>query len=119
MKLKEMIRETNRLRAQLNEDNKAYYGEMLVYIRSSDIDQRKAEEMLLEILQHLLQAQKEGRSASVVFGNQPIEYCRELMEQIPKPPLSERSYDCVGFTDMDVSLASPERSYVSTERKTL
>lgn len=90
MKLKEMIHENNRLREELSAENREYYEEMLVYIRSSDIHQRKAEELLLEMLQHLLEAQREGRSAVHVFGDQPARYCQELLQQLPKPAWSER-----------------------------
>ncbi|SDS84053.1 Protein of unknown function [Paenibacillaceae bacterium GAS479] len=90
MVIEELIHENNRLRVNLNNENKQYYEEMILYIRTSDIGQHKAEELLLEILQHLLQAQTEGRSASQVFGSQPAEYCRELVKQLPKPRISER-----------------------------
>src|SRR5699024_8719647 len=39
--------------------------------------------ILLELLEHLLQAQDEGRTAKDVFGHNLKEYCQEIIEEIP------------------------------------
>jgi len=90
MKYSDLIHENNRIRALLHPANKEYYEGMLVYIRSSNIDQQKAEELLFEILQHMLDAQSKGRSAKEAFGNDPKAYCHELLEQLPKPRWAEK-----------------------------
>ncbi|EGL15565.1 MULTISPECIES: DUF1129 family protein [unclassified Paenibacillus] len=90
MNTSQMSAENAKLQQQLNEENKKYYGGMLVYIRTSDIDERQGEELLLEMLQHLLQAQKEGRSARVVFGTDPLAYCKDLVSQLPSRGRAER-----------------------------
>ncbi|UUZ91892.1 hypothetical protein LJK87_41425 [Paenibacillus sp. P25] len=111
MKLKEMIHENNRLREELSAENREYYEEMLVYIRSSDIHQRKAEEPLLEMLQHLLEAQREGRSAVHVFGDQPARYCQELAAAAAEAGMvrtvAYASCGCMGFRDSGVFCPGP------------
>ncbi|PAV30680.1 hypothetical protein CIL05_06150 [Virgibacillus profundi] len=85
MNAKEIIKLNNEKREQLNEANLAYYEDMLLYIRlSSARSEQYTEETLLELLEHLLQAQEEGRSAADVFGNNPKEYCQELIGEIPE-----------------------------------
>lgn len=58
---KEMVALNNERRQQLTKENKAYYEDMLVYLRTSRIPAIKTEELLLEMLDHLLAAQKEGK----------------------------------------------------------
>ncbi|WP_245835660.1 DUF1129 family protein [Virgibacillus ndiopensis] len=85
MNAKEIITLNNEKREQLNEKNLAYYEDMLIYIRLQyNKSEQQTEEVLLEILEHLLQAQEEGRTAEDIFGNDPKTYCRELIGEIPK-----------------------------------
>ncbi|MBT2218335.1 DUF1129 family protein [Virgibacillus dakarensis] len=85
MNAKELIALNNEKREQLNKENLAYYEEMLVFIRLSfNKSEQQTEELLLELLEHLLQAQAEGRSAEEVFGADPKAYCQELIGEIPK-----------------------------------
>jgi hypothetical protein len=61
MTAEEMIQVNNERRKQLNEENRKYYENMLVYLRLSSIPEKKTEELLLEMLDHLLIAQEERR----------------------------------------------------------
>lgn len=90
MTAKEMIELNNDRREKLNEANKKYYEDMLVYIRMSDVAERDGEELLLEILEHLLEAQENGQSAVEVFGDQPKKYCDELLRDLPKEPVGNK-----------------------------
>jgi DNA-binding ferritin-like protein (Dps family) len=82
MTAEEMIQLNNERRKQLYEENKNYYENMLVYLRLSSIPEKKTEELLLEMLDHLLIAQQEGRSAEDVFGKDPEAYCKEVVQSI-------------------------------------
>ncbi|CAM3767102.1 MULTISPECIES: DUF1129 family protein [Paenibacillus] len=84
MNTKQMIKENNRLQDAMKPDNLSYYQDMVVYIRSSSVQESKGEELLLEIAQHLLDAQAKGKTAEEVFGSDPESYCKELVEQLPK-----------------------------------
>lgn len=84
MTAEEMIQVNNERRKQLNEENRKYYENMLVYLRLSSIPEKKTEELLLEMLDHLLIAQEEGRSAEDVFGKNPESYCKEVVQTMGK-----------------------------------
>ncbi len=84
MNTKELVALNNEKRKQLNKENLAYYEDMLVYIRLNfNKSEQQMEELLLELLEHLLQAQEEGKSAASVFGDDPKAYCQELIGEIP------------------------------------
>lgn len=85
MNAKELIALNNEKRRDLTEENEQYYDDMLVYIRlSSGKSEQQTEEILVELLDHILQAQAEGRTAKVVFGDDLEAYCKELIEEIPE-----------------------------------
>ncbi|MBB3870387.1 DUF1129 family protein [Parageobacillus toebii NBRC 107807] len=85
MNAKDLIALNNEKRKQLNEHNRNYYEDMLVYIRSHLLlSEQQSEELLMELLDHLLEAQKHGKSAEDVFGKDPKAYCDELIGQLPK-----------------------------------
>ncbi|VDG89497.1 Uncharacterized membrane-bound protein conserved in bacteria [Lysinibacillus sphaericus] len=82
---KELIRENNEKREQLTEENEQYYTNMLVYIRSKFLlSERATEELLMEMLEHLLEGQKDGKSAKKIFGGDPRAYADEVIAQMPK-----------------------------------
>ncbi|WP_187444869.1 DUF1129 family protein [Rossellomorea vietnamensis] len=90
MTAKELIEINNERREKLNKENKKYYEDMLLYIRMSDVAEQDGEELLLEILEHLLEAQENGQSAEEVFGDQPKKYCDELLRDLPKEPTKNK-----------------------------
>ncbi|MBS7530742.1 DUF1129 family protein [Hazenella sp. IB182353] len=49
---------------------------------------KKSEGVLLELLNHLIEAQNQGKSAEEVFGDNPIQYCKEIVSTLPNPPKS-------------------------------
>lgn len=90
-KMDEMIRENNEKRKLLTKENREYYECFVVYIRSSaGRDERATEELLLELLDHLLEAQKEGKRAEEVFGKNPKELADEMIESLPKQSLKSK-----------------------------
>ncbi|MCZ8521254.1 MULTISPECIES: DUF1129 family protein [Paenibacillus] len=89
MNHKQTIEDINKLRGQLHPDNERYLGDMILYLRSSRISQRKGDELLLEMAVHLVEAQEEGRCAQDVFGDDPEAYCNELIKEIPRPAWKE------------------------------
>lgn len=88
--IRHLIEENNRLREQLHPDNEHYYSDMMVYIRTSGVEERQGEELLLELLQHLIEAQHGGKNAREVFGEDPEGYCKELIEQLPRAGKQEQ-----------------------------
>lgn len=85
MKAKQLIEENNRKRERLTKENEKYYGDMLVYIRLQlTLSEQQSEEVLMEMLDHLLEAQNEGKTAKDIFGANPKQYADEIIENLPK-----------------------------------
>ena len=86
-----MVELNNQRRKLLTKENLKYYEDMLVYIRLSyDKSDQEIEEVLLELLDHLLEAQKEGRTAKEVFGRNPKEFADEIVGALPKLVTKEK-----------------------------
>ncbi|WP_241211408.1 DUF1129 family protein [Amphibacillus jilinensis] len=80
-----LIEENNQKRELLNEKNKQIYEDILVYVRLSfSKSEQETEEILMELLDHLLILQKEDRDASELFGDNPRGYADEIIGELPK-----------------------------------
>lgn len=85
MNAKQMIEENNQKREQLTADNEKYYSDLMLYIRTNwQVSEQHAEELLLELLDHLLEGQEEGKTAIDIFGETPKDYADQLIEQLPQ-----------------------------------
>lgn len=84
MYIHEMISETKQLREHMTPDNEVYFGEMVRYFRggSSQLTEAKGEELLLQIAKQIMKNQEKGIPASQVFGEHPIDYCKQLVEDV-------------------------------------
>jgi len=95
MEAKELVALNNEKRKRLTDENLAYYEDMLVYIRLNlKGSEQQTEEVLMEILDHLLLGQSEGKTAQAIFGENLKAYCEEIIAEIPK----EKSRDNVLFS---------------------
>ncbi|MCT2534935.1 DUF1129 family protein [Aquibacillus koreensis] len=84
MNAKDIIQLNNEQREKLSEENLQIYEDMLIYIRlKSNKSEQQTEEVLLELLDHMLEAQAEGKKASDIFGEDYKGYCDELIKEIP------------------------------------
>ncbi|MUK89743.1 DUF1129 family protein [Ornithinibacillus sp. L9] len=94
MKVNEIIEWNNKKREELTDENKRIYEDMVVYIRaSSNKSEQQTEEVLLELLEHLIHAQNEGKSAIEIFGANIKAYCDEIIQEIP----GEKQKKKIGF----------------------
>ncbi|MEH7180611.1 DUF1129 family protein [Neobacillus vireti] len=85
MKAKQLIEENNRKREQLTKENEKYYSDMMIYIRLQfTLSEQQSEEVLMEMLDHLLDGQHEGKSAKDIFGDDPKGYADEIIQNLPK-----------------------------------
>ncbi|GGE29998.1 hypothetical protein GCM10011391_05680 [Pullulanibacillus camelliae] len=85
MHAKQLIEENNLKRNQLTEENEKYYEDMLIYIRTHlFISEQQTEELVMELLDHLIEAQEAGKSAQDVFGDDPKTYCDDMIKHLPK-----------------------------------
>jgi len=91
MKAKDLVQLNNARRAQLTKENLQYYEDMLVYIRLSfNKSEQETEEILSELLDHLLEAQAEGKSATDIFGDDPKKYADSIVSELPQIVTKER-----------------------------
>lgn len=103
---KALIQENNDKRELLTGDNKKMYEDFLVYLRTDlRIDEYQGEEILMEILNHLLEAQADGVDADEIFGNNPKGFADELIAELPSEKRAHGFYrgtifeHCRIFTD--------------------
>ncbi|MBG0969871.1 DUF1129 family protein [Bacillus cereus] len=95
MNAQDMIELNNKKREFLTSENEAAYGDMLVYLRISNVPEQQMEELLLEILDHLIEAQTENKSAYDIFGSDLQSYCDELIALPAQTKLEKTSL--IGF----------------------
>lgn len=86
MKVRDMIKENNRLREKMTPGNRSFFEDMILALRASQVDAVRTEELLLEAADKLLRAQDKGRTAQQIFGSDPEEYFREAIESAPARP---------------------------------
>jgi DNA-binding ferritin-like protein (Dps family) len=83
--IKKLIKQNAEKQKLLNDENKKYYEDFVVYVRSSLLkDQRATEEILLEMLDHLLTAQADQKDAQQFFGKDPKALADEVIENLPQ-----------------------------------
>lgn len=86
MKVKDMIKENNALREQMTPFNRSYLEDMIIAMRASRVDAQQAEELLLEAAKRMLHEQSKGKNAKQVFGENPEDYFKEIIDSVPELP---------------------------------
>ena len=86
MNITDLMKQNNKLRSQLNKDNKKYYKELLVACRMKNTTKKESELeiQLLEILQDLILYQKQGKNFTDVFGNDINQLSSSIITELPK-----------------------------------
>ena len=85
MKASKLIEQNNQRRELLTEENEKYYTNLLMYIRTKlTLSEQQSEEVLLEMLEHLIEGQQEGKTAQEIFGNDPKGYADEIVNDLPR-----------------------------------
>ncbi|MEW4371817.1 DUF1129 family protein [Paenibacillus kandeliae] len=82
--VRHLVKDINVIRDQLNQENLNYYDDVIVYVRDARIERQSGEELLLEMGQHLLDAQKRKQSAVQLFGKDSDTYATQLIENLPE-----------------------------------
>lgn len=85
MKTNKIIERNAELQEHLTKENKKYYGNLLFYIRVMSLirDEKKSEEMLLEILEDILEGQEHGQSAEYYLGKNPKQVADNIIKELP------------------------------------
>ncbi|MFI3914261.1 hypothetical protein VBG69_08655 [Carnobacterium maltaromaticum] len=81
-----LIKQNNELRENLTKENKVFYEDLLVYMRTAGFlyDDLEIESSLMQILQDIMLAQKDGESAENYFGKNPKEIVDEMIQSMDK-----------------------------------
>ena len=93
MNTRELIKENNNLREKLNSNNEKYYSDILIYIRSKGLikSEYETEEILLELLNDLIEAQNKGIEAEEYFGKNSKILADEILNNIDNMSFKELS----------------------------
>ncbi len=65
------------------------------------------------ILEHLVEALEKGKTAQEVFGTDPEQYCKDLLEHLPKRSMLEKVKNYM-FTGVAAMPWIPNRSLLPT-----
>ena len=86
MNIGNLLEYNNKLRMQLNEENKKYYEKLLITCRMKAIaaNETALEIQLLEILQDLIAYQKQGKNFPETFGNDINKLSDSIIKLLPK-----------------------------------
>ena len=86
MNIADLLEYNNKLRLQLNTDNKKYYEELVIACRAKAITVKEAELeiQLLEILQDLISYQNQGKNFQDIFGKDINNLSNSIIESLPK-----------------------------------
>ncbi|WP_017547570.1 DUF1048 domain-containing protein [Salinicoccus carnicancri] len=85
MSEKPLIKENNRLREKLNQHNKEVYEDILVYIRLNYTSKNEeTEEILNDLLTHIIEAQRNGKKIEEVTGKDYRTYADSIIEELPR-----------------------------------
>ena len=97
-----LIEENNKKRKLLTKENEEYYDDLLVYIRLHfTLSEQQSEEVLMEMLTHLIEGQEEGKGAEDIFGTDPLAYTNEIIHQLPKEK-SRNIFPFIGGIIVDI-----------------
>lgn len=85
LKKNELVETNAVLQESLTKENDKYYGNLLIYIRIMAFfrDVKKSEELLLEVLRDILDAQEQGLTAEEYFGENPKKVADDIIKQLP------------------------------------
>lgn len=85
MKTKDIIEQNNLKREELTPENLKVYEQVLMYLRCDlSISERVTEVTLMDLLDHLLEAQMHDVTTEEFFGNDPEQFAKDLVAEIPK-----------------------------------
>ena len=86
MTIDQLTEENNRRREKLTPQNRTYYEDLMVYVRTTALFKREVdvETILLDILNDVLEAQGHGQSAEEYFGKNPKESADEIVRELPR-----------------------------------
>ncbi|MCB2358730.1 hypothetical protein [Clostridium estertheticum] len=108
IKTKSLIMQLNKASENLSLENKGVFDDIVVYVRTSNIKTRDAEEFLQQILDSFLNAEQQGVSIETVLGTTDIKhYCEEIVDTFKSSyNYSSLCSEYVMYTGMIITMLS-------------
>lgn len=89
--IKELVKLTNKLSETLNDINHETFTNITCYLRASSLSERQCEESIHEILDMFLTAENNNESIENIIGNDPKEFCDEIIESYATKKFSKEN----------------------------
>ncbi|UBH09094.1 DUF1129 family protein [Macrococcus armenti] len=102
----EQIIEQNELkRKELTPENLEVYKKVLMYVRADiSISERVTEEVMLDLLDHLLEAQLHDVTPSEFFTDNPEQFAKDLIAEIPEESKRNKSLFIISISCIFVAM---------------
>lgn len=89
--MNELVKVINERRKILTKENNDYYDQLILYMRTKSLrSEQVVEETLLELLEHLIAGQEDGKSTEQIFGKNPRQLADDMLDNIPKESLQKQ-----------------------------
>ncbi|EPY2278949.1 DUF1048 domain-containing protein [Clostridium sporogenes] len=88
---KKLVKLTNKLSETLNYTNDETFTNITCYLRASSLSERQCEESIHEILDMFLTAENNNESIENIIGNDPKEFCDEIIESYATKKFSKEN----------------------------
>ncbi|MGO5110958.1 DUF1048 domain-containing protein, partial [Clostridium sporogenes] len=88
---KKLVKLTNKLSETLNYTNHETFTNITCYLRASSLSERQCEESIHEILDMFLTAENNNESIENIIGNDPKEFCDEIIESYATKKFSKEN----------------------------
>lgn len=85
---KKMIKQNFETSKKLNEKNDLIYTDIVVYLRTSKLEEKQTEEIIADILDMFLRSQEEGKEIKEVIGYDYKAFCDSIIESAAKNSFS-------------------------------
>lgn len=89
--IKKLVKLTNKLSETLNDTNHETFTNITCYLRASSLSERQCEESINEILDMFLTAENNNESIKNIIGNDPKEFCDEIIESYATKKFSKEN----------------------------
>jgi DNA-binding ferritin-like protein (Dps family) len=79
--MKELINRLNKAKENLSVDNRKIFDDIIIYIRTSNIKTKDAEEFLQQLLDSFISAEHQNISIETILGTNDIKaYCKDIVD---------------------------------------
>ncbi|WLR59283.1 HAAS domain-containing protein [Guptibacillus hwajinpoensis] len=74
----------------MTKESEKFIQDMRVYLITKGVDEKEIDSFLMEAEDHLVEAEKDGKTANDIFGKSPKAYAKELIDSMDRSPQDNR-----------------------------